>query len=359
LGFLIVCSNRHLVTAQSTTQDCNVSSSQIAQSDGEKNLLQLINNYRSQNGLPALSWSSSLSQAAAWMSNDMNANNYFSHTDSAGRNPGTRIKQCGYNWTSYAENIFPNSTEPQDAFDAWKNSPPHNANMLNASYREAGIGLVGNYWTLDLGSVSSSNTVPTITTVPTVFPPTSAPLTPPSSTSTPSPTPSIILNPIDTKVHVSVRLAGIGQGGNKSPKHLTRQVVIAVFNLENRPVIAGNGFLKYNGKDAFEGTIHLGQVANGTYYIKIASANTLVSLVLPQFQTIHYDKQNSLPTIFLTQGDIDQNNVIDIDDYNLALPCFQRRACGGYTAIDINDDGSVDVIDYNLFLSSFKRYEGD
>jgi uncharacterized protein YkwD len=343
--------------AQSLTTNCTVASSLLIQTENEKKLLALINNYRAQNGRVPLVWSPDLKRAAAWMNNDMNTKSYFSHTDSAGRDTGTRLTQCGYSWKSFGENIYPNSSDPQAAFDAWKNSPPHKANMLDERFNEAGIGSGGTYWTLDLGSsTTSSNTQPTINPTTGVTP--SLTVTP-SPTPSPIPTPSIILNPTDTKIRVSIRLAGIGQGGNASPKHLTRQVVVDIFDLGNRKVVSGNGYLKFNNKDGFVGDIHLGQLANGVYYAKVVSVNTLTALVVPEFQTINFDKPNILPQVILTHGDLDSNNVIDIEDFNLALPCFQNTKCESQNIIDFNDDGKADVRDYNIFLSSFKRFEGD
>jgi len=154
-------------------------------------------------------------------------------------------------------------------------------------------------------------------------------------------------------------LPGIGPGANKSPKHLTRQAVVEIFDSSNKQVLTGNGFLKYNGTDSFEGIIHLGQLTNGIYYVKVSSINTLISIVLPQFQNLTSDKINVLPSVRLSQGDLNGDNVIDINDYNLALVCFQDKNCQAKDVIDLNDDGKADVIDYNLLLLAFHRYSGD
>lgn len=336
--------------------NCTVASSLLIQTEDEKKLLGLINTYRVQNGVVPLVWKQDLKRAAAWMNKDMLTNAYFSHTDSLGREPGVRFTQCGYVWKSYGENLFPNSADPQVAFDAWKNSPPHNANMLDVRFNEAGIGSGGTYWTLDLGSSTPSSniqpTIPVLTITPTISPTI-------ATTPSPTPTPSIILNPTDTTITVNVRLVGVGQGSNPNPKHLTRRVLVDVFDVNNKKVVSGNGFLKYNNKDGFVGDIHLGQLANGVYYVKVVSVSTLVSLIVPEFQTINYDKPNILPQVILIQGDLDANNAIDIDDFNLALVCFQYAKCEAKDVIDFNDDGNTDVRDYNIFLSSFKRFEGD
>jgi len=58
--------------------------------------LTLINDYRSQNGLGALTISTNLNRGSAWMTGDMATNNYFAHTDSLGRSAYQRAIDCGY-----------------------------------------------------------------------------------------------------------------------------------------------------------------------------------------------------------------------------------------------------------------------
>jgi len=53
------------------------------------------------------------------------------------------------------------------------------------------------------------------------------------------------------------------------------------------------------------------------------------------------------------------DNIIDIDDYNAVLPCFQSiPVCADATQIDFDDDGVTDVKDYNLLLNSFEILHG-
>lgn len=342
---------------------CDVAANLISQTQSELTLFNLINTYRAENNLPALTWSSSLSKAAAWHANDMLSNNYFSHTDSLGRDAGTRLTQCGYNWSAYGENIFPSSADPQAAFDSWKNSAPHNTAMLNSAYAQAGIANQGNYWTLDLGTGTGSVVDPPVTQVqnpsPTNTAPSGSPTISPTRTPSPTPTPSIILNPTNTKIRVSIRLAGIGKGGNENPKNLTRYVTIEIFDQDNKSVVSGNGFLKYNGSDGFSGDINLGQIPDGVYYVKVRGLATLTALVVPEFQSLNSDRLNVLPQVFLVQGDLDEDNAITIIDFNIALICFQYKVCESIVDVDFNDDGKEDVVDYNIFLSSFKRADGD
>lgn len=149
----------------------------------EQAFLTLINNYRQQNGLSPLQASVSLTNAAKWMSADMAAKNYFSHTDSLGRDPFVRMASFGYNYNAYkGENIAAGYSDAANTFNQWKNSAGHNANMLNANYKVIGIGRVANtastyryYWTTDFGGyvdqVISPTGNPTPTPTPTPTPP--------------------------------------------------------------------------------------------------------------------------------------------------------------------------------------------
>ena len=106
----------------------------------EQEFLGLINAYRAQNGKPALTVSVNLNRSASWMAQDMAVKHYFSHTDSLGRSVSTRIGDCGgsaYNGENIAAGTIKDTA--QEAFDMWRSSSGHNANMLNTSYRQIGI----------------------------------------------------------------------------------------------------------------------------------------------------------------------------------------------------------------------------
>jgi uncharacterized protein YkwD len=171
----------------------------------EQAFLGLINQYRAQNGLGALTISTNLNRAAAWMVEDMATNRYFSHTDSLGRAPFQRAIDCGYP-TGAGENLAAGTSwsSAQAAFDAWRASPGHNQNMLTGFYRQIGIArfhLAGSpfgwYWatnfgTMDDGTGGGGASQPTSTPTNTPAPPTATPTptrTPVPPTATPTPTP--------------------------------------------------------------------------------------------------------------------------------------------------------------------------
>ena len=129
----------------------------------EKAFLTLINNYRVQNGLQPLVASNTLSHASAWKSSDLGVNHYFEHDDTLNgtlrRTWVDRIRDCGYGYNTWlGENIAAGVQTAQQAFDIWKNSPGHDANMRGANYTAIGIGRAyvpgspyGWYWTTDFG----------------------------------------------------------------------------------------------------------------------------------------------------------------------------------------------------------------
>lgn len=141
----------------------------------EQAFLKLINDYRTANGLGTLQVSIAITNACDWMSADMAVKGYFSHTDSLGRDPFTRMKAFGYTYNTWlGENIAAGYSDAVNTFNQWKNSPGHNENMLNPNYKVIGIGRIANlgayyryYWTTDFGGYVDAVLLPssTISTV--------------------------------------------------------------------------------------------------------------------------------------------------------------------------------------------------
>ena len=164
----------------------------------EQALVTLINDYRVENGLGALTLNSQLDDAAHWMSQDMATNSYLSHTDSLGRDAGQRILTFGNDpFFALGENIAGGSpavgfNTAQRVFDAWKGSPGHNAAMLGGAFNVIGVGRAFGsssswwFWTADFGGLIGPP-VPTPTPAPTPTP-TPAPTPTPTPASSPTPT---------------------------------------------------------------------------------------------------------------------------------------------------------------------------
>ncbi|WP_322817650.1 CAP domain-containing protein [Tepidiforma sp.] len=168
----------------------NCSTSTQALDAAEQDLLRAINEFRAANGVPALKPSPNLSRAAAWMAEDMAAKGYFDHTDSLGRSPFQRVRDCGYASTGAGENLAI-AGSAQQAFNLFVNSPyGHRENMLRSMWVVAGIGRAGSLWAVTFGNVDDSgegwDSQPPPPS-PTTVSPTPSPTPPPASpTATPS-----------------------------------------------------------------------------------------------------------------------------------------------------------------------------
>lgn len=128
----------------------------------EQQFLELINQYRAENGLQPLALSAPLSVASERHSEDMGTYGFFSHTTQGssyypvGSEHPDRVAQEGYDYNTYtAENLAYGQTTAAEVFEAWRVSPGHNVNMLG-DYSVIGIGLVWvdgtPYWTTDFGA---------------------------------------------------------------------------------------------------------------------------------------------------------------------------------------------------------------
>jgi len=170
IAFVLVgCGNGKVSSSISQSQESSILPSNTggpltgeeALDSEETAFLSLINTYRTQNGLAVLVISNTLTTAAAWMSSDMANGNYFSHTDSLGRSFGTRLATFSYSASFASENIAAGSSTAQATITQWKNSPGHNANMLNTNAKAIGIARAYSasstykwYWTTVFGSAT-------------------------------------------------------------------------------------------------------------------------------------------------------------------------------------------------------------
>jgi uncharacterized protein YkwD len=108
---------------------------------------------------PALYMHPNLRVAARGHSQDMAAQNYFSHTSLDGRTFDQRIRNAGYTGSSpLGENIAAGYPTAQAVVDGWMGSPGHCANIMSPGFRAVGVGYAHNpasiyrhYWTQNFG----------------------------------------------------------------------------------------------------------------------------------------------------------------------------------------------------------------
>jgi uncharacterized YkwD family protein len=115
----------------------------------EQKVVDLTNQERAKNGLPALKVDLTLSKMAHEKSRDMSANGYFSHTSPTYGSPFDMMKKYGVTYRSAGENIAMGQRTPEEVVNGWMNSEGHRKNILNPNYNYIGVGYVaqGNYWT--------------------------------------------------------------------------------------------------------------------------------------------------------------------------------------------------------------------
>ena len=107
----------------------------------EKEVFDLINKQRTNNGLAALKNDSEVQRVARIKAQDMVDNNYFSHTSPTYGSPFDMLKSFKISYKTVGENIAGNSSN-SSAVTAWMNSSGHKANILNSNFNYTGIGVV-------------------------------------------------------------------------------------------------------------------------------------------------------------------------------------------------------------------------
>lgn len=118
-------------------------------SEYEQEVVDLVNEIRKEYGLSELTLNTELSAVARAKSQDMKDNQYFDHTSPTYGSPFDMMKTFGISYRTAGENIAMGYRTPEAVVDGWMNSEGHRANILNASFKEIGVGYVssGNYWT--------------------------------------------------------------------------------------------------------------------------------------------------------------------------------------------------------------------
>jgi len=107
----------------------------------EQQVLDLINNERTESGLSPLVINSDLENIARLKARDMINKNYFSHQSETYGSPFAMMDDFGIAYKTAGENIAGNPSNI-GAVTAWMNSPQHKANILNGSYTYTGVAVV-------------------------------------------------------------------------------------------------------------------------------------------------------------------------------------------------------------------------
>lgn len=109
----------------------------------EPQIIDLVNQERAKNSLPALTENRELANAAKAKLNDMFAKNYWDHTAPDGTKAWYFILNEQYSYTVAGENLARGFTSAGSMAKAWMNSKTHRDNILNLDYQDTGVA-VGN-----------------------------------------------------------------------------------------------------------------------------------------------------------------------------------------------------------------------
>jgi uncharacterized protein YkwD len=100
----------------------------------------MISGYRTNNGLPAVALDPDLTRMAGAQAAIMAKRDKLDHN--AGKPFVTRLKASGYDAKAAAENVGAGYHTLAEAFSGWRDSPPHNANMLLKGATRIGIAAI-------------------------------------------------------------------------------------------------------------------------------------------------------------------------------------------------------------------------
>lgn len=223
--------------------------------------------------------------------------------------------------------------------------------------------------TITTEATPTATTSPTITSILTETPTQPATL---SGTEAPSPT-----SPPSTRLALTVFMHGIGNSGdnanpnsfnlsNKTPQHVTKNIMAYAYDTSNKLAASASGTITFDQTSGnYKGRIDFGNaLQQGDYTIKVKEQTHLRRLITG-IHTITPLVTNAMPDITLIAGDVNNDNVINIADYNILIGCYSDLlppvACTDDSKLisDLNDDSFVNQIDYNLFLREITVQNGN
>lgn len=210
---------------------------------------------------------------------------------------------------------------------------------------------------------------PTVTAAPTL-----TPTLLPTATTVPQPT--VTFTPGGTALTISLTLPGIGSSENQRPVRPQPTLTLSLHDTSGIKAAEKSQIITYNSNTGkFTGTFDMGVVPQGSYSVKAKMSGFLTKLVqsildIPQgggrFQISGTPK--------MTAGDINEDNKIDIMDYQHIISCYGGKAnTSSCTAkeiatqtannttykVDFNSDGVIDGIDYAIFIRGLAVRSGD
>ncbi len=101
-----------------------------------------LNAYRRLHGLGPVVFNDKLTAASRVHAKDLAAHGTISHSGTDGSGHAERVQRQGYYFSVAAENVATGQKSWETVFQAWKDSPGHNVNLLRKGVTDFGIALV-------------------------------------------------------------------------------------------------------------------------------------------------------------------------------------------------------------------------
>lgn len=188
---------------------------------------------------------------------------------------------------------------------------------------------------------------------------------------------TVNLAPNNTLLNLTVNFPNLLEGSTTSVAPQEKQVTVELYDTNNVRVYEASGILTpiataFSGTPqtakTYTGTINLDQnITTGVYTIKVKIQKYLVRK-LPKSVNITARQTTEAPSVSLIAGDIDNNNQIDLADFNIWLACFEKTIQDTVNGVsctntDLNEDGQLDnsavKSDYLILMKSFSSISGD
>lgn len=118
-----------------------IGTTEVCLTSEEQEVLNLINEYRMENGLSELKPANKLQEVADLKAKDLVENKYFSHVSENLGTPFEMLKSNNIDYAVAGENLAGNINSSK-AVEAWINSPTHKANILDEEFKYTGISVV-------------------------------------------------------------------------------------------------------------------------------------------------------------------------------------------------------------------------
>jgi len=121
----------------------------------EAELIALTNIERAKNSVPPLAFNREITRLARYKSEEMKRHGVLCHESLVYGSPAQQLERFHVPQGAVGANIAMGQESSREVMEAWTNSKCHHANMMNAVFSDAGVGLSIDdngifYWTLIL-----------------------------------------------------------------------------------------------------------------------------------------------------------------------------------------------------------------